>query len=124
MFKPLGSFDVFKSGEDLWVFLGSSSSFLFKKINWKLKFLLCLPGKEPSRDLLISINKQFLCRNMLYLTRQDILLCHSYWNKLKKPSLKLFLFEKKIQALHQQWPKQDLSHTLSYFALPSHPDSG
>ena len=119
MFKPLGSFDVFKSGEDLWIFLGSSNSFLFRKINWKLMFLFCPPGKHPSSDLLVSVNKQFLCCNILYLNSQDILTCHTHWRKLKKPSLRLFLFEKKIQDLHNQWPKQDLSPTLSYFALPS-----
>ena len=119
MFKTLGSYDVFKPGSDLWILLGCSESFLFKKINWSMKFLLCHPGGKPKESILISTGGQFACKNILYLESQDISLSHQFWTELKQPSLRLFLFEKKIKDLHDQWPKEDLSHKMTCVALPS-----
>ena len=120
MFKVLGSYDVFKPGSDLWALLGCHESFLFKKINWSLKFLLCHSDKKPKAYLLVSTGGQFACKNILYLESQDISLCHKFWTELKKPSLRLFLFDKKIDDLQSQWPKEDLSHKLTCVTLSSY----
>ena len=119
MFKSLGSYEVFKPGSDLWVFLGCSESFLFRQVNWGMKFLLCYPDKKPKESVLVSTGGQFACQNILYLESQDISLCHKFWSELKKPSLRLFLLEKKMEGLHNQWPKEDVSHKLTCVAIPS-----
>ena len=107
MLKPLGFYDAFKPGKDLWVLSGCSESFLFKKINWKLKFLLCSPGSKPPKVLLIPGNP-LPCKYILSLESHDIILCHKYWEELKKPSLRLFLFEKGMKNLSSKWPHEDL----------------
>lgn len=111
MFKRLGVYEVFKPGASLWILLGCHDSPLFKKINWRMKFLLCWPGHTPPENLLIP-GHPLACKNILYLNSQDIPLCHSHWQNLKRPYLRLFLFEKKIKGLHSQWPENEFSESV------------
>ena len=107
MFKQLGHYDAFKPGKDLWILLNCFESFLFKKINWNLRFLLCSPQNRPPKALL-TLGHPLSCRYILYLENQDMLLCHKYWKELKKPSLRLFLSKKGIESLSSKWPRKDL----------------
>lgn len=107
MFKSLGFYDAFRPGRDLWILLNCSESFLFKKINWKLKFLLCSPEKRPPK-VLLTPGHPLPCRQILYLGSREMFLCYKYWEELKKPSLRLFLFEKGMENLSSKWPRGDL----------------
>ena len=121
MFKLLTAFQKFQPGSDLWILFYEPHRELFKQINWRTGFLLekLKSQIKISTPLMIATPTIFPNRNLLCLPlKKENWLSETYkhWERLRKPSLRLFLpLKKEGEILHQNWPQEDLSSNFSYY---------
>ena len=93
----------------------------FKEINWRTAFLLqnFKDKKALSKPVLADTQSVFPNKALLCLPLKkeawlsDI---HSCWNRLDKPSLRVFIpLGYNEEKLQKYWPQSDVFHNLSYY---------
>lgn len=118
MFKQVPLTNAFSSGTHLWVAESFNPlSSLSVQIDWHLKFL-SRQSKDKS-PLLIESSCYLPCQKIGFLcfknSQEWIQEVQSFWKKLNKPSLKIFLPQKiSFKDLKNEWKEEPLPYPIKW----------
>ena len=120
MFRFIPKINSLAGGASLWILQTPDNSALAKKIDWHSGFIFRKSKTSPSQALLIESSLYLPNSQTLFIpfepknkTLPWIKQALINWQRLNKPSLKLFLppaFQK--EDLFEHWPAEDLPYKI------------
>ena len=119
MIECISSYRALNRGAKLWALPFEPKDFWFKKINWRLRFLLCPPlaDRPPDHPMLVSVEGVFPTQHILCLPKDKedwVSSCHRRWKQLGKPSLRVFLpQDMEPDVFCAKWPEEKTQDILS-----------
>ncbi|MCY4512793.1 MAG: hypothetical protein OXB86_03810 [Bdellovibrionales bacterium] len=119
MLKSLSSYKALDKGAKLWVLSFDPKEFWFKKINWRMRFLLCSPlsDRTSDRPVLLSVKGKLPTQQILCLPKGEedwVIACHRNWKQLGRPSLRVFLPRGlNPEMFAAKWPEEKAHDILS-----------
>ena len=119
MIECISSYRALSQGANLWALPFEPKDFWFKKINWRLRFLLCPPlaNRPPDYPVLASVEGVFPAQQILCLPKNEknwVIACHQNWKKLGQPSLRVFLpQDMESDIFCAKWPEEKIQDILS-----------